>query len=174
MNKKTLSFEPYELKHLDTLSEIAPECTLFLKRNNDFPIQRSELTEVGLYGNGVRHTLKGGTGSGNVDSHVFYNIEQIFEMNNVKVLSKQWLDEYDKFYKQSKKEFIKRTKLEAKELKMNPSAYSVGCINEEKEYDFSKFLFRDIVNIYVLSRSAGEGHDRKNIKGDYLLTDAEI
>lgn len=171
----TVSFSPYETKHLDIISEIAPECTLFLKRtNNDFPIVRNELNEIGLYGNGVRYTAKSGTGSGNVDSHVFYNIENIFEINNVKVISKDWLNHYDKLYKDNKKVFINKVKQEAKELKVNPSAYSVGYINLEKEYDLSKFLFRDKINIYVLTRCAGEGHDRTNVKGDYQLTDTEI
>lgn len=155
------------------LSDVSSECCLFLKKNNDFPLSK-DVNQIGLYGNGVRHTVKGGTGSGNVDSHHFVNIEEAFLERGIEVISKAWLDEYDKYYLERRKEFIAQNKKEAKEIKMDPAAYCVGCIMHEKEYDFSNLLIKEAISIYVLSRSAGEGKDRKPIKGDFLLTDAEI
>lgn len=165
----------FENEHLNVLRKYAPECTLFLKRaNNDFPLDKANLKEIGLYGNGVRKTLKGGTGSGNVDIHVFKNIEQIFEENNITVASQDWLDRYDEDFAIQKKLLIEKLKKEAKDLKMNPAAYSVGFPVNEWERDYSSYLSGHEVCIYVLSRNAGEGHDRIEEKGGYALTDTEI
>ena len=166
-----MEFKEYELEHLNKLSQVSSECTLFLKKNNDFPI--ADLKDVALYGNGVRHTIKGGTGSGNVDIHIFNNVEKVFESNNVAVTSKKWLDAYDIAHKEHKKDFVKRIKKEAREHHTNAIAYSIGFIVEEGEYDISLGDSSDVA-IYVLSRNAGEGGDRHLIKGDYYLTDTEI
>ena len=165
----------YEDKHKETLLSLASECTLFLKRNNDdFPINKNELKEIGLYGSGARKTLKGGTGSGNVDIHVFYSVEDIFEKEGIKVTSKKYLDKYDEDWIIHKKEMINNIKAEAKRLKINPPAYSVGFVVPEWERDYSAFINNDEVVLYILSRSSGEGRDREDIKGQYSLTDSEI
>ena len=63
MNKEELF--PHELNHLDYLREHAGECTLFLKRDDEsFPLK--EACSITLIGNGVRHVVIGGTGSGEV------------------------------------------------------------------------------------------------------------
>ena len=161
----------HEVEHLEKLSSVASECTLFLKRNNDFPIKH--LKNVALYGNGVRHTVKGGTGSGDVDIHIFTTIEQAFENKGIEVTNKKWLDAYDIARKEHKNDFVRRIKKEAREHKTNAIAYSIGFIIEEGEYDIQVEDNSDVA-IYVLSRNAGEGGDRHLIKGDYYLTDTEI
>ena len=47
---------------------------LFLKRNADFPLK--EVVKIAAFGSGVRHTIKGGTGSGDVNSRFVVTIEQ--------------------------------------------------------------------------------------------------
>ena len=56
----------YERQHLEQLRALAPECTLFLKRSGKLPLPGP--CEIALYGSGARHTVKGGTGSGNVNN----------------------------------------------------------------------------------------------------------
>ena len=166
-----MKLAPHEEKHLSILDDISAECTLFLKRNKDFPI--SDIKEVALYGSGVRHTLKGGTGSGNVDVHFFDNIEQAFLKEGVKVTTTEWLDRYDELRKERKKQFIKEVKKEAKEYGVIAPAYSIGRNMEEFEYDIPLTSTSEIA-IYALSRNQGEGQDRRLIKGDWYLTDTEI
>lgn len=167
-----VSLTPIEEKHLSILKKNMGECSLFLKRDNDdFPI--SNIKDIALYGNGVRHTIKGGTGSGSLDIHYFDNIEEAFISRNIKVTTKEWLDKYDELFITEKKKFIKQVKLEAKEYKANAPYYAMGRNMPEWEYDISLNLNSDIA-IYVLSRNQGEGHDRSAIKGDYYLTDTEI
>src|SRR5699024_11254283 len=50
------------------------ECTLFLRQNGAFPLEAPG--RIAAYGNGVRHTVKGGTGSGEVNSRYSVNVEQ--------------------------------------------------------------------------------------------------
>lgn len=161
----------YEKDHLRMLENVSSECTLFLKRNNDFPLKVPG--DIDLYGNGIRHTIKGGTGSGNVDVHEFLNIEQAFERAGFNVRSKKWLDLYDEEYDRQKKLFIEKNKKEAKEKKINAIAYSLGQNLAEFEYNFPIEINSDVA-IYVLARNSGEGRDREVVKGEFLLTDTEI
>ena len=162
----------HEKKHLDHLKTLSSECTLFLKREDFLPI--NDLKEVALYGNGVRHTVKGGTGSGNVDVHFFHNIEEVFEFNKVKITTKDWLDRYDQLIVEHKKAFIEQVKSDSKAKEAcDTVAYSVGRNMPEFEHDLLP-LDNSELAIYVLARTSGEGQDRELIKGDYLLTDVEV
>ena len=64
----------HEKKHLRELRKSAAGCTLFLKKNGDFPLDAP--CEIGLYGSGARQTRKGGTGSGDVNSRFYVTAEK--------------------------------------------------------------------------------------------------
>ena len=160
----------YEQKHIEYLKNNASECPLFLKRNDEFPI--NEATSVVLVGNGARATIKGGTGSGDVASRFFKTIEEALTENGFNITSTKWLDEYDEFKKSTKKQYIKDCKKNAKSAKIHPIVYSMGFFEEEKDYNISCDYEGDIC-LYVLARNSGEGNDRRNIKGDVKLTDKE-
>ena len=167
-----IEYLSHEIKHFKELSEVASECTLFLRReDNTFPLK--DFKKVALFGNGARKTVRGGTGSGAVNVHHFVNIEEAFEDAGIEIVSKDWLDAYDEHRKQRKPAFIERNKKEAKENNTAPVVYSIGCIMEEGEYDFNLDYDADLA-IYVLARNAGEGKDRRPIKGDLYLTDTEV
>lgn len=173
MFPKDISLLPHEISHYRTLESLAGECTLFLKRdNNAFPIFKP--CKVALFGNGARHTLKGGTGSGDVNSHFFMNIEDELEARGFEITSKKWLDEYDKVKKAKHISFIQRVKQEAKAIKMSVPAYAVGQIDKEVEYDIPVSEYDGDICVYVLSRISGESSDRRLEKGDVYLTDTEI
>ena len=65
--------EQYEREHLGALRRIAPECMVLLKSNGDFPLAAPQ--KIALYGNGARHTLKGGRGSGDVNVEYFPSLD---------------------------------------------------------------------------------------------------
>ena len=67
-----MELQKYEQEHLDILRPLLPECTVLLKKNGDFPLGKPG--KIALYGNGVRKTVKGGTGSGEVNSRFFETI----------------------------------------------------------------------------------------------------
>ena len=161
----------YLKKSINYLKENVNESVLFLKRNNDFPLEKP--CDIVLVGNGVRHTIKGGTGSGDVVSKSFRTIEEAFTDAKFNIVSTKWLDSYDEFKKGTLKDYIKDCKKEARENKIMPVVYSMGFFEEEKNYSFSPDFLGDVC-IYVLSRNSGEGNDRKEIKGDVRLSDREI
>ena len=166
------SFLPHEFEHLDFLRENAHECTLFLKRDDDsFPLEKP--ASICLIGNGVRHTVIGGIGSGAVNVSYQENIEEAFTNAGFEVMTKDWLDKYDESRKQNIKSFIKRIKKEARAEHMIAATYSIGRVAPEFEYEYPVFGDHEVA-IYVLSRNAGEGADRQLIKGDVYLTDTEI
>ena len=161
----------YEITNINKVRELAHECTLFLKRDNSFPLDKP--CKIAAYGNGVRNTLKGGTGSGEVNSRSFKTIEEVLKETNFEIINNDYFDLYDLEYQKARKKFIKQIRKDAKKEKMNPVAYGMGMVMPEMDYEV-KLDFSAEASIYVLSRICGEGNDRKNISGDFKLTNTEI
>lgn len=164
----------YEKEHLDKLRQYLPECTVLLRSDGSFPIESP--CKVALYGSGARNTIKGGTGSGEVNSRFFINIEQGLKERCFDIttsVSGGWLDSYDEIRLKANKKFVKEVKKRAREKHVLPVIEGMGAIMPEPEYDIPLGDKADIA-VYVLSRISGEGCDRKYIKGDILLTDSEV
>lgn len=161
----------YEKQHLDFVRSSAGECTVLLRSDGSFPI--SSAGRIALYGNGVRHTIKGGTGSGEVNTRFSPSIEEGLKSAGFDIESASWLDAYDEVREASKKKFLKSLKAEAKAKHENPILYSMGRFMPEPEYDIALNADCDTA-VYVLSRDSGEGLDRSPVKGDVLLTDSEV
>ena len=162
--------EEYEKNHLEAIYKYLPECMVLLKSNGDFPIKDKD---IALYGSGVRKTIKGGTGSGEVNSRFFVNIEEGLKNKGFNIKTIDWLDRYDKEYIKNKKRFKKHLKIVAKEKKQMLFIASMGEVMPEGEYNIPINVECDNA-IYVLSRISGEGADRRLVKGDVYLTGTEI
>jgi len=160
----------YELEHVNLLRKSLSECMVLLKKNGEFPL--SAPGKIAVFGSGARHTIKGGTGSGEVNSRYFITVEQGLENAGFEIITKNWLDEYDCIAQKAKKEFVKDMKAKAKAAHVNVMAFAMGAPIPEPEYKISIPASCDTA-IYVLSRISGEGSDRKAQKGDILLTDTE-
>ena len=161
----------YNKEHLDYVLNNGAECTVLLKSNAAFPLEGP--ASIDAFGSGIRYTIKGGTGSGEVNSKVTYTIEEGLEREGFVITSKEWLDEYDKVRVEAKKQFIKELKAEAKAKKENAIMYSMGKVMKEPNHELSLNRKSDVA-IYVVSRNSGEGSDREVIEGDVLLAKSEI
>lgn len=162
----------YEKKHMEQLRGISGECTLFLKRKgNVFPLDHPVRTA--LYGHGARHTVRGGMGSGEVNSHFEVSIEQGLKDAGFEVVTEKWLNEYDRVMVQAKQDFYHEIRRRAKETKQNAIIVGMGAVMPEPEYSIPIQEDADIA-LYILSRTSGEGGDRNIIPGDFLLTSSEI
>ncbi|OUM59690.1 glycoside hydrolase family 3 protein [Piromyces sp. E2] len=159
----------YEIEHINTIDKYIAECTVLLRRNGDFPIG-NEFSEVYLYGNGGRKTIKGGTGSGDVNSRYFETIEQAFTNAGFIVKTTDYLDAYDQAYIEAKEAY--KNKLHSDPEIMANVMTLMGVTMPEPELDIPYVKEGDFA-VYVLSRISGEGTDRKVIKGDVYLTDYE-
>ena len=162
--------EEYEMNHLQYLRSHLAECTVLLKNNGDFPLEKP--CKIAAYGCGVRRTVKGGTGSGEVNSRFFITVEEGLEKAGFTITSKGWLDAYEQMYAQARKGFIAKLKAEAKAARTNAIMYSMGKIMPEPEYALALDGEGDVA-IYVLSRVSGEGSDRLPVAGDIKLSATE-
>ena len=160
----------YETQHLETLRKSLAECTVLLKSNGDFPLDAPG--KIAAYGSGIRKTIKGGTGSGEVNSRYFINVEQGLTDAGFTITTKKWLDAYDATYVEAKKAFHARMKAEAKAKKTNVILYAMGKAMPEPEYELPLDGEGDVA-IYVLSRISGEGNDRDPVGGDIKLSETE-
>lgn len=165
-----MKLQNYEKENLERLRSGLAECTVLLKTNGDFPLDGPG--QIALYGSGVRKTVKGGTGSGEVNSRFFVNVEDGFEKAGFTVTTKAWLDAYDARYIEAKKEFKKAIKERAKQNHTNAIVEGMGAVMPEPEYEFPLDAAGETA-IYVLARISGEGNDRRPVGGDVLLTGTE-
>ena len=159
------------LENKEWLKNNAHECTVLLKKNGAFPLDKP--CKVALYGNGARQTVKGGTGSGNVYSFEFLSCEEALKNVGFTVVSDGWLDAYDIERNKSHEAFISGIKKSAKELGVSPFVAGFGKIEPEQDYDIPLADEGDAA-VYVLSRTSGEGSDISFTEGDALLTQTEI
>ena len=162
---------PYERDHLSRLRDGLAECMVLLKKNGAFPLERA--SSLAAYGNGVRHSVKGGTGSGEVNARFSVNIEQGLKEAGFTLTSSVWLDAYDAVRERAKEAFRKAIRKEARDAGTNVFMYGMGAVMPEPEYNLPVLHCADAA-IYVLSRISGEGSDRRAIPGDVLLTKTEI
>ena len=161
----------YEKEHNRILRRFGAECTVLLKTDGAFPLDHP--CELALYGSGARRTVKGGTGSGEVNSRCFVTAEEGLEAAGFRIGSKTWMDHYDEIRAAARKRFIRGLKRSA--LKRGTLAIldSMGAVMPEPEYELPLDSAGDAA-VYVLSRISGEGSDRRPVPGDILLTGTEI
>mgnify|MGYP001041893230 CR=1 FL=1 len=64
----------FEKEHTAAARRLAPECMVLLKNDGTLPLQGTG--KLALYGSGARKTIKGGTGSGDVNVRHFVTVEE--------------------------------------------------------------------------------------------------
>lgn len=163
--------QKFEKEHLGYLRSIAPECMVLLKKNGDFPLETP--CPIALYGAGARETIKGGTGSGDVNVRHVVTVEEGLENSGFTITTKAWLDEYTEERKAGIKGFYDDIAAEAKETGKSVFLIGMGKVPPEPHYAFPIDGEGDVC-VYVLSRNSGEGADRPGDEGDILLTGDEI
>ena len=163
--------EAYEREHLDMLRGHLADCAVLLKTDGTFPLKGP--CPLAAYGNGVRRTVKGGTGSGEVNSRTCITVEQGLADAGFTLTTGPWLDGYDGIRAQARTAFLKALKAEARAHHTSVFTYGMGKSMPEPEYDLPLTGDGDAA-IYVLARNSGEGSDRAPVPGDILLTPSEI
>ena len=167
----------YEEMHKSLAAEIAAEGMVLLKNNGCLPLDK-ETKSIALYGIGARQTVKGGTGSGDVNTRTFVSVEEGLESSGFEIITKKLLDEYDTILCKERDNYNKSIQALSEKGVMTALGSMLG--KPFKAPDMAKIRsddcekFKAEFAVYVLSRNSGEGADRKNEKGDYLLSDNEI
>ena len=164
-----------ETDHRKLAREAAAEGFVLLE-NKDHFLPLAKGSKVGLYGAGAIRTIKGGTGSGDVNERDSVNIFQGMKNAGYDVTSSEWLEDYDKLYVQARLDWKNEifTKLNGDDTKFF-DAYSAtpffmpsgNPIDEEKAAaDGADTAF------FVLARIA-ENKDRFDTEGDYFISKEE-
>ena len=161
----------YEREHSALVRRAGAECAVLLKSRGDFPLAAP--CTLALYGSGARRTVKGGTGSGEVNSRYFVSVEQGLENAGFTISTKFWLDSYDSVRAQAHKDFVRACKREAKERHVMAVLEFMGRVMPEPDYNIAYRGAGDTA-VYVLGRISGEGSDRQAVPGDILLSETEI
>ena len=161
----------YEKRHLLKMCAYAPECMVLLKKNGDFPLR--EPGSIAIYGSGARNTIKGGTGSGDVNSRFYITVERGLEKAGFTITSKAWLDGYDAVRKKAHEQFVEDIKRQAREQHKMALMMGMGAVMPEPDYTLPLDGSGDTA-LYVLARVSGEGNDRKPEAGDIKLSKTEI
>ena len=167
--------EAYETDHLAAVRALAPECMVLLRSNGAFPL--AEPGEIALFGSGARHTIKGGTGSGDVNSRHVTTIEEGLETAGFTIVTRPWLEAYDRVRAQAHEDFVAGIRAEAAERGVPAIMVGMGSVMPEPEYTIPLDVRAGTdphAAVYVLSRTSGEGSDRAPEAGDLRLTDTEV
>ena len=155
----------------------AAEGIVLLKNDGALPLQTRK---IALYGPGSRMTVKGGSGSGDVHERCSVTIEEGLKNAGFEFPTTLWMDRFKGKYDADVAAW--RGNLEEKVEKFNPvqTMQMFLFIGEHPmPYPACTPVLPDELTdetdtaIYVLSRQAGEGKDRRVEKGDYLLSDVE-
>ncbi len=168
---KSSEVRTYEKEHRSVAKMAAAEGFVLLKNENHIlPIDRAE--KIALYGPGAEKTIKGGTGSGDVNERYSVSIYQGLKDAGYEIVTEDWIENYRKEFDQKRQEWKERIwkKVEDDNFPLfdayvsEPFSYPTGEMPKKTEAATA---------IYVLSRVAGEGADRYDKKGDYYLTEEE-
>lgn len=166
-----------EIAHKALARRAAAEGIVLLKNESVLPLQTRK---VALYGPGSRMTVKGGSGSGDVHERHSVTIEEGLKNSGFEFSTTLWMDRFKGKYDADVAAW--RGDLEEKVKKFNPIQTMQMFIfigEHPMPYPACTPVLPDELTdetdtaIYVLSRQAGEGRDRRVEKGDYLLSDVE-
>ncbi len=152
--------------------QAAAEGMVLLENNGVLPLREKE---IALYGAGARMTVKGGRGSGEVRNRSSVSIAQGLENAGYRILTQSWLDAFDAYYRDTYEAY--RQEMEKRVDGIREFFKIQRAITPFMEPNSMPITEKDAAEcstaIYVLSRQAGEGHDRQCEPGDFLLTGAE-
>ena len=152
----------------------AAEGMVLLENNGVLPFAPG--ARLALYGVGARHTIKGGTGSGDVNSRDVVSVDAGLRAAGFDIVNTAWLDAFDEAYDAAREQWIRdiyaslggerdayglydahvRTKLREPELPIRPE--------DTQKAD---------ALVFVISRTSGEAADRREVPGDYYLAEEE-
>lgn len=163
-----------EQKNRGIARRAAGEGIVLLKNNGILPLFAK--TKIALFGAGAGRTVKGGTGSGDVNERESVSIFQGLEDAGFSVTSEKWIMDYEERYKKAR-ELWKQEILTETGGTDTPEFFQIYSSHaflmpEGREIEEDDLGDADTA-VYVISRIAGENADRFTKAGDYYLSEHE-
>ena len=164
----------YEAPHALLSRRAATEGFVLLKNENDIlPLKAG--SRLALYGAGACRTVKGGTGSGDVNERGRVTVWEGLKNAGFDIVTEDWLRECDRMYDDARLAWRDAIMAKAKKVGDDVLDFFDAYATTPFEAPAGPAVRREDadVAIFVLGRVAGEGADRFNAPGDYLLSDEE-
>lgn len=165
--------QQYEIEHRKIARMAAADGIVLLKNEgNLLPLLPDK--KIALYGSGAIKTIKGGSGSGDVNARKTVSVYEALLNEKYHIVNQDWLADYQERY--NKERLAWRNEIWRKADEMNlkyslfnayvttPFAPPAGAPIRKECAD---------VALYILSRTAGEGADRFAAPGDYKISQRE-
>lgn len=170
--------QSWEREHRRLARTAASEGMVLLK-NEDHLLPLQKGSAVALYGAGAGKTIKGGTGSGDVNERHSVTIYEGLKNAGFQITTEDWIRDYDKIYNEARESW--KNDIKSRAAKTGGDTMDFFAIYSTTLFSLpagspvgdKKPVAACDTAIYVLSRIAGEGADRHARKGDYYLTDEE-
>ncbi|PWI32556.1 glycosyl hydrolase [Vibrio albus] len=169
---KTPSYNQYEYSNtpdLRTHAVLARQAAaegMVLLKNEAATLPLKPQAKVASFGTTQINTLKGGTGSGNVNSayisHIASALGERFTLNTAVT------DFYNQYFEANKQKT--KALIGGYDFSDEPA---VSDHSQLKQL-IAEAAVNDAAAVITIGRQAGEGGDRTATQGDYLLTDAEL
>ncbi len=173
--KRTSEIGKNEKENARISRRAAQEGIVLLKNDGVLPVAQG--VKLALYGEGAANTIKGGIGSGEVNSRHIVSIWKGLEKAGYQITTTKWLEDYQNLFITQKEEF-------KGDMRKRSGIMNFGALKYVLEHPFSnpegmpitrEYLGKDTeCCIYVITRQSGENVDRMPVKGGFLLTDTEV
>ncbi|MFD7198768.1 glycoside hydrolase family 3 N-terminal domain-containing protein [Streptomyces sp. NPDC059893] len=147
------------------LSRKAAEQGMVLLENHDQALPIASSGNIALYGVGAYRTVKGGTGSGNVNNRYTITARQGLENAGYSVTTS------DAYWSAMTSAYD--TKYGTPTGGIFGPTIDYASVEQPLTTDTVKPTAKTGTAVYVIARNSGEGSDRSSGKGDYLLGDTE-
>lgn len=149
----------------------ALEGIVLLENNGALPIEPGKLA---LYGAGASYTIKGGTGSGEVNERRSISIMEGLQNAGFEITTQQWLYDYEVAYREAEKQHAAEMAKRLRRLDwislINPLPFRYPHGRPITQKDIAGNA--DNTCIYVVARQSGECYDR-DLEKDYMLSETE-
>lgn len=165
-----------ELRHRELARKMAGECVVLLENDGVLPLMGGG--KIALFGMGANYTVKGGTGSGDVNSRSSLTVEEGLIQKGWTVTSTDWLARNKTLREQALADHNK--KLAQLQAKTGYSVIELAFTNPFQIPDAALITQEDMEKadtdtaIYVIARNSGEGADRWDKPGDYRASAREL
>lgn len=163
----------WEQVHRQLSYRAALESIVLLENDGTLPLTPGN---IALFGAGAEYTCKGGTGSGEVNERCSVSIREGLEQAGFTVTTQSWLEAYRARHGQAWQDYVADFRKKLYRLRISQLANIMG---DPFTTPVGQSISReDIQNartdtcIYVVTRQAGEGSDRR-LDRDYRLSEEE-
>lgn len=163
-----------ERRHAEIARIAAGEAIVLLENNGVLPLDITK--PIAMYGEGVGATVKGGSGSGEVNERHSVTILEGMENAGFIVANEKLVKDYTAYTVRHKQEFTESMIKKAGIMNFGVSMANMSEPNKNPPFPLLSDV--DMVQnidtcVFVISRISGESYDRKLEKGDYYLSNEE-